>query len=124
MPASHFQAGLGDFEPLPRAGAEAAPAMRTRAGDRLAPGPPTPAMRDSRTMGPILPKVAPAEEPIMRYFEYDHLPAYLQEVSQPFKTLADFMMTLPRCAERTAGLRKLLEAKDCAVRAALEAEKV
>ena len=55
---------------------------------------------------------------ILRYFHYSHLPASLQGVSKPFCDLARMMVeTLPRNAERSAALRKLLEAKDCAVRA-------
>ena len=58
--------------------------------------------------------------PIIKYFEYDHLPAYLQEVSKPIGDLAqDMDEVLPDCAEKSAGLRKLLEAKDCLVRAKL-----
>jgi hypothetical protein len=57
---------------------------------------------------------------IIRFFHYRHLPPVLQASSYPFFNLAMHMITtLPRSAERTAGLRKLLEAKDCAVRAAL-----
>lgn len=58
--------------------------------------------------------------PIMKYFEYAHLPETLQEVSKPIGELAKRMdETLPDCAEKSAGLRKLLEAKDCLVRARL-----
>ena len=58
--------------------------------------------------------------PIMKFFEYAHLPAKLQDMSKPFGELAIFMVNkLPRNAETSAGLRKLLEAKDCFVRAAL-----
>ncbi len=58
--------------------------------------------------------------PILRYFAWEHLPPKLQEVSQPFALLAVRMATtLPPGAEVSAGLRHLLEAKDCAVRAAL-----
>jgi hypothetical protein len=61
-----------------------------------------------------------ADVPIMRFFHYAHLPDALREVSKPFAELALVMVkTLPRNAERAAGLRKLLEAKDCAVRASL-----
>jgi len=57
---------------------------------------------------------------IMRYFEYEHLPEHLQDVSRECALLAQAMDdTLMDCAEKTAGLRKLLEAKDCFVRAAL-----
>lgn len=56
--------------------------------------------------------------PIMRYFEYSHLPEHLQKVSKPIGDLAKTMDdTLPSGAEKSAGLRKLLEAKDCLVRA-------
>lgn len=59
---------------------------------------------------------------IMRFFEYEHLPAHLQTISKPFGDLARVMNNvLPSGAEKSAGLRKLLEAKDCMVRAALEA---
>ena len=58
--------------------------------------------------------------PIMKYFEYAHLPQHLQLISKPIGEVAEQMdAMLPQCAETSAGLRKLLEAKDCLVRAAL-----
>lgn len=58
--------------------------------------------------------------PIMKYFTYEHLPPKLQEVSKPIGELAKQMdESLPDGAEKSAGLRKLLEAKDCLVRAIL-----
>ena len=58
--------------------------------------------------------------PIMKYFEFAHLPSHLQEVSKPIGELAQLMdERLPDGAEKSAGLRKLLEAKDCLVRAKL-----
>jgi hypothetical protein len=58
---------------------------------------------------------------IARYFEYGHLPQHLQEISQPFTVLAARMLlALPDGPELTVGLRKLLEAKDCFVRAAVD----
>jgi len=58
--------------------------------------------------------------PIMKYFEFAHLPAHLQEVSKPFHDLATQMdRDIGESAEKSAGLRKLLEAKDCLVRAKL-----
>jgi len=58
--------------------------------------------------------------PIMKYFKYEHLPEHLQEISKPFGDLARQMdEALPDGAEKSAGLRKLLEAKDCLVRAKL-----
>ncbi|MGN7869555.1 hypothetical protein [Paracoccus sp. 22332] len=60
---------------------------------------------------------------LLRWFEYEHLPPHLQAVSRPIGELAQAMdAALPECAEKTAGLRKLLEAKDCLVRAVLEAQ--
>ena len=61
-----------------------------------------------------------SREPILQFFSFDHLPAHLQAVSSPFSELAEMIMrNLPRNPERTTALRKLLEAKDCAVRAVL-----
>lgn len=58
--------------------------------------------------------------PIMKYFAYEHLPERLQIVSKPLGDLARAMdESLPDGPEKSAGLRKLLEAKDCLVRAAL-----
>jgi hypothetical protein len=58
------------------------------------------------------------DEPILKFFAYDHLPPALQEISARFSVLADWIVEeLPRNPERTVALRKLLEAKDCAVRA-------
>lgn len=60
------------------------------------------------------------DEPILQFFAYKHLPTHLQNVSMPFHDLANHVVTaLPRNAERTVALRKLLEAKDAAVRAAI-----
>lgn len=57
---------------------------------------------------------------IVKYFAYEHLPPHLQEVSAPLGDLARKMDdSLPDGAEKSAGLRKLLEAKDCFVRAKL-----
>jgi hypothetical protein len=59
-------------------------------------------------------------EPLLQFFAYEHLPEHLQKVSSVFAALAlGIVETLPRNPERTVALRKLLEAKDCAVRAAL-----
>jgi len=56
--------------------------------------------------------------PLMQFFAYGHLPAHLQNISRPFFDLACSMLdTLPDNPERNMMLRKLLEAKDCAVRA-------
>lgn len=61
-----------------------------------------------------------AGEPLLQFFTYAHLKGELAAVSQPFCDLANrLVQTLPRNPERTTALRKLLEAKDCAVRAVL-----
>ena len=58
---------------------------------------------------------------LMKFFEYKHLPEHLQKVSKPICELAGEMdIDLPDGPEKTVGLRKLLEAKDCFVRAALD----
>jgi hypothetical protein len=74
-------------------------------------------------------------ETILQFFAYEHLPTHLQRVSKPFCELAHaivegdnglasgtltFGSPLPRNAERTVALRKLLESKDAAVRALLQ----
>ena len=58
------------------------------------------------------------KEYMIQFFGYAHLPEGLQVVSKPFGELAQLLVdTVPKNPERTAALRKLLEAKDCAVRA-------
>jgi len=71
---------------------------------------------------------------MLQFFTYQHLPANLQMISKPFCELAHAICEgdngadsgtvtiggpIPSNPERTVALRKLLEAKDCAVRAAL-----
>lgn len=73
-------------------------------------------------------------EPTLQFFKYDHLPPHLKLISKPFCDLAHAIVLgdnqphevtgtvtiggpLPRNTERTVALRKLLEAKDAAVRA-------
>lgn len=69
---------------------------------------------------PIEPK---PPEPMLQFFQYAHLPDHLRAVSAPFWNLAQHVVdNLPRNPERTVALRKLLEAKDCAVRATLYRE--
>ena len=59
---------------------------------------------------------------LLRYFDTRHLPEDLAAVSTPVGDLARAMVErLPDGPELTTGLRKLLEAKDCLVRAALDA---
>jgi hypothetical protein len=64
-----------------------------------------------------------ATDRMLQFFAYSHLPPDKQAVSKPFGEMAQWMVdTLPSNPERTAGLRKLLEAKDCAVRATIYKE--
>jgi hypothetical protein len=59
-------------------------------------------------------------DPMMQFFGYSHLPEHLQKISKPFHDMAQHIVeTLPSNPERTAGLRKLMEAKDCIVRCSL-----
>ena len=65
----------------------------------------------------------PATMAVLEFFEYSHLPARLQDVSRPFYDLAwGVAYRATNDPETTACLRKLLEAKDCAVRAALRGD--
>lgn len=62
----------------------------------------------------------PAVAGVLKFFTYSHLPAHLQSVSFECFELAQRMAySLPQGSELTVGLRKLLEAKDCFVRASL-----
>lgn len=64
--------------------------------------------------------IKPQPDHIEQFFAYAHLPQHLQDVSRPFGELAERIVTdIPRNPERTVALRKLLEAKDAAVRAFL-----
>lgn len=57
----------------------------------------------------------------IKFFDYAHLPAKLQSVSKPLGDLAQKLeKLLPDGPEKSAGMRKLLEAKDCFVRTALD----
>jgi hypothetical protein len=59
-------------------------------------------------------------ENLLQFFVYEHLPPHLQVVSAPFGDLArSLAQSLPKNPESTVAPRKLLEAKDCAVRAVL-----
>ena len=70
------------------------------------------------TKSDCMPGTPDQVEPLLQFFSYQHLPDHLQKISAPFGLLAlDIVSLLPRNPERTVALRKLLEAKDCAVRA-------
>lgn len=60
----------------------------------------------------------PQSERMLFWFTYGHLPDHLQEVSAAFAAIADHVVhVIEPGPERTVSLRKLLEAKDAAVRA-------
>lgn len=59
--------------------------------------------------------------PIIKYFEWDHLPRKLGRHSRPFCVLAKQIdVSMKDSAEKSVCLRKLLEAKDACVRAAID----
>ena len=69
-----------------------------------------------------MPKLHPSHERLLKYFEYEHLPEHLKAVSKPVHDLAHQMaydLESVDGAEKTVGLRKLLEAKDSFVRSVL-----
>lgn len=71
------------------------------------------------THGPAVP-LHPAVEQLLRWFDAEHLPEYLRPTTIACRELAVFAAeTLEDGPEKTAGLRKLLEAKDCFVRQAV-----
>ena len=64
------------------------------------------------------PQIYEPQEYLLQFFEHSHLPPHLQAIVKPYHELAHLAVaSLPRNQERTTALRKLLEAKDCAVRA-------
>lgn len=78
------------------------------------------AINVSDTLGRVGAKRHPSITQLLTFFEYKHLPHRLQSVSQQFSSVAHRMVDgNPDSPELTAGLRKLLEAKDCFVRASL-----
>lgn len=63
----------------------------------------------------------PSARSLLRWFDHHDHPAYLQRVVWPFSELAYQVAQRYSCPETSAAVRKLLEAKDCAVRAAISA---
>jgi hypothetical protein len=110
-----FKITARDFERLMNTRGEVCvPVVRTRQ-----PAPPIPDPTPSPVPTPTpTPDLHPATEQLLELFAYSHLPEHLQEISRPFHDLAWAIAkeTTQRGAEQTTCLRKLLEAKDCAVR--------
>ena len=136
LPAKFLLTSLSPMESIvvygeqPADQAERADGAMPMGGDRLSYTPPAAPNPNFVTTNPGAAAIHPspdefteaelAADPILRFFHYKHLPPVLREVSAPFCQQARGMIDkLPRNAERTVALRKLLEAKDCAVRASL-----
>jgi len=78
----------------------------------------------NRSIQEILKDRHPSTQHLGRYFVYGHLPPHLQAISKPCSYLAaELMDRLPDGPELSTGLRKLVEAKDCFVRAAVDARR-
>lgn len=59
-----------------------------------------------------------SDEPMIQWFTYSHLSEPMRGISMSFSNMAyEIIDRIPRSAERTVALRKLLESKDAAVRA-------
>lgn len=68
------------------------------------------------------PRLSPSQQ-LLQHFTFDHLPegSAIRQVSSIMANHARYLdKVLPDGPEKSAGLRKLLEAKDCMVRAALD----
>ncbi len=77
-------------------------------------------MTDMEAASKEPPRRHPGIEHLLSLYEYQHLPPHLQDVSLQFYDLAHHLVfRLGEGIELTAGLRKLLEAKDCCVRQAV-----
>lgn len=54
---------------------------------------------------------------LTQFFEYRHLSPNMQAICKPFAYLVQSLLELPDNPERTHCIRKVLEARDCAMRA-------
>ena len=119
----HIRSAQGCLHDRTRArmaqGIEGTHAVGTESQDRSTDG--IAAAIESATLGDASAQRQAADvEPILKFFAFEHLPERLANISRPFSGLAyRIFHTQPAGAERTTALRKLLEAKDAAVRAAL-----
>lgn len=74
-------------------------------------------MTDDTKETPRVVRTRPPEW-LEQFFAHDHLPPHLAAISRPFADLArEVIASLPSNPERTIALRRLLDAKDAAVRA-------
>ena len=105
-------AGVRDGHVIPQTQEEVEEAERHQAEDIELP--------PSLSVANIIRRLHVPEERMMKWFAWEHLPEKLQAVSKPFGQLATLVCTaIEPGPERTVALRKLLEAKDAAVRAAI-----
>lgn len=106
-------AGVRDGHVIPQTPEEAEEAMRYFKPEQVE-------LPPSLSVENITRRLPVPEERMMKWFAWEHLPPNLQAVSKPFGNLATMIVTaIEPGPERTVALRKLLEAKDAAVRAAL-----
>jgi len=69
----------------------------------------------------VMPDMGGTGERMMKWFSGLHLPEELKEIVYEYRSLArKIIETIPVGPERTVALRKLVESKDCAVRAIIE----
>lgn len=75
----------------------------------------------TETPQPVWRTPHPATAQILRWLDVSHLPAHLADYGKDFRRIAaDLVVSLPNGGpELTTGLRKLVEAKDCIIRAAI-----
>lgn len=84
----------------------------------------------ARAVSPLAAPRAPVDgqqsmpvDRMLQFFAYQHLRPDLQAISKPMHDMAVWIINyLPANPERAVALRKLLESKDCAVRAQLYKE--
>lgn len=61
--------------------------------------------------------VGNVQDDIMKHFDHEQLPEDVQDVIRPLDQIAQIMASYSNCTEKTVGMRKLLEARDCFIRA-------
>lgn len=72
----------------------------------------------------VIPTDGDTGERMIKWLSYEHLPKELQPIVQKYHNMGLIICgTIPSGPERTVALRKLVESKDCAVRAVIEGMK-
>lgn len=81
---------------------------------------PNPGGDSAQVASAAAPQAVDGEDRLLKYFECGHLPPPLKEIAEVFRATALCVARdVDPGPERSAGLRRLLEAKDCCVRARL-----